>query len=178
MEKILAEVKAWEGSHTEDLKRLSFLFRKMIYIIKENGGEAVLRYNIRADRLKIWIATRRRILPNNLYSKLDHVDTEAVLNKKALVRSNISKTELKIGNSLYYIDLSMILYLELFIRFNRTCRPQGSEYTHGDIPLFNTILQGLESGYRFCFRSLLINLAQYHTLYDTYDFLRVDMLGG
>ncbi|KAI3027373.1 hypothetical protein CBS147347_4659 [Aspergillus niger] len=36
----------------------------------------------------------------------------------------------------------------------------------------------LESGYRFCFRSLPVDLAQYHTLCETYDFLGVDVVGG
>ncbi|KAE8384247.1 hypothetical protein BDV23DRAFT_177209 [Aspergillus alliaceus] len=72
----------------------------------------------------------------------------------------------------------MIPYLESCVRFDRTRRLYGSEYTHGDIPLFDTALKGLESGYRFCFRSLPVDLAQYHVLCKTYDFLRVDVLGG
>jgi hypothetical protein len=104
--------------------------------------------------------------------------TEGVTCEKAPVGSGSSKAMLKIGNTLYDIDLSMIPYLASFVRFERNCQPEGSEFTHGDIPLFDTALKGLESGYRFCFRSLPVDLAQYHTLCETYDFLGVDVLGG
>ncbi|OJJ65537.1 hypothetical protein ASPBRDRAFT_672065 [Aspergillus brasiliensis CBS 101740] len=45
-------------------------------------------------------------------------------------------------------------------------------------PLFDFALQELESCYRFCFRSLPVDLAQYHTFCETYDFLGVDGLVG
>ncbi|KAI3065770.1 hypothetical protein CBS147353_8222 [Aspergillus niger] len=65
----------------------------------------------------------------------------------------------------------MIPYLASFVRFERNRQPQGSEFTHGDSPLFDAALQELESCYGFCFRSLPVDLAQYHTLCETYDFL-------
>ncbi|PYH28320.1 uncharacterized protein BO87DRAFT_452354, partial [Aspergillus neoniger CBS 115656] len=78
----------------------------------------------------------------------------------------------------YNIDLSMIPYLTSFVRFERNRQPQGSEFTHGNSPLFDAAQQELESCYRFCFQSLLVDLAQYHTLCETYDFLGVDGLGS
>ncbi|KAB8202240.1 hypothetical protein BDV34DRAFT_237091 [Aspergillus parasiticus] len=178
VDKVLAEVRAWEESHAEDLKKLSCLFRKMIHITKENGGKAILQYDVLADRLEIWTAVGRRMLPDDLYFTLDHVGTEAASNEKVPGRSDSSKTELKIGHSLYHVGLSMIPYLESCVRFDFTSRPHGSEYTHSDIPLFDTALKGLESGYRFCFRPLPVDPAQYHVIWETYDFLRVDVLGG
>ena len=43
---------------------------------------------------------------------------------------------------------------------------------------FDVALKGIESGYRQCFRSLPADLSQHRILCDTYDFLRVDVLGG
>ncbi|RAQ60936.1 hypothetical protein AFCA_011028 [Aspergillus flavus] len=178
VECIVTEIKEWEESHGEDLRGLSSLFKKLIGLVKGNGGTAILRYDTRNDRLELWTAAKRKMLPDDLYFRLDHHDTEGVTCEKAPVGSGPSKTLLKIGNTLYNVDLSMIPYLASFVSFERNRQPQGSEFTHGDIPLFDTALQGLESGYRFCFRSLPVDLAQYHTLCETYDFLGVDVLGG
>ncbi|GFG19228.1 geranylgeranyl pyrophosphate synthetase [Aspergillus udagawae] len=159
VERVVTEIKEWEESHGEDLRRLSSLFKKLIGIVKGNGGTAILRYDTKNDRLELWTAAKGKMLPDDLYSKLDHHNTEGVTCKKAPVGSGPSKTMLKIGNTLYNIGLSMIPYLASFVRFERNRQPEGSEFTHSDIPLFDTALQGLESGYRFCFRSLPLDLA-------------------
>jgi hypothetical protein len=39
-------------------------------------------------------------------------------------------------------------------------------------------LKGVESGYRQCFRSLHANLSQYRTLFEAYNFLKIDILSG
>ena len=46
------------------------------------------------------------------------------------------------------------------------------------VPLFDIALQGIESGYRKCFRALPPDLSQHHSLCDTYELLCVDILGG
>lgn len=78
----------------------------------------------------------------------------------------------------YDIDVSKIPYLSSFVNFRANTQPQSTEFVHGPIPLFDIALKGIESGYRQCFRSLPADLSQHHTLCDTYDFLRIDVLGG
>ena len=78
----------------------------------------------------------------------------------------------------YEIDVSKIPYLLSFVAFQANAQPQSTELIHGPIPVFGIALKGIESGYRQCFRSLPADLSEYRILCDTYDFLRVDVLGG
>lgn len=78
----------------------------------------------------------------------------------------------------YDIEVSKIPYLSSFVGSQPNTQPQTTEFVHGPIPLFDVALKGIESGYRQCFRSLPPSLSQHHTLCDTYELLRVDVLGG
>lgn len=78
----------------------------------------------------------------------------------------------------YDIDVFKILYLLSFVDFQANAQPQSIELVHDPIPLFDIALKGIESGYRQCFRSLPADLSQHRILCDTYDLLRVDVLGG
>jgi len=92
--------------------------------------------------------------------------------------SSSSTTTIRIGNVHYDIDVSKIPYLLSFVDFQANAQPQSTELVHDSIPLFDVALKGVESGYRQCFRSLPADLSQHRILCDTYDFLRVDVLGG
>jgi hypothetical protein len=70
----------------------------------------------------------------------------------------------------------MIPYLASFVQDRRSARPPTSEFVHSTIPLFKTTLKGLELRFRHCFRSLKVDLPEYHTLCNTYRFLEVDVL--
>jgi hypothetical protein len=87
------------------------------------------------------------------------------------------RTPIRIGDVHYDMDVSKILYLSSFVDFQANAQPQSTEFAHGPIPLFNIALKGIESGYRQCFRSLPADLSQHRILCDTYDFLRIDVLG-
>lgn len=87
-------------------------------------------------------------------------------------------TTIRIGDVRYDIDVSKIPYLLSFVDFQANAQPQSTELVHDPIPLFDIALKGIESGYRQCFRSLPTDLSQHRILCDTYDFLRVDVLGG
>ena len=78
----------------------------------------------------------------------------------------------------YDIDISKIPYMSSFVDFQANAQPQSTEFVHEPIPLFDIALKGLESGYRQCFRSLPADLSQHHVLCETYDYLRIDVLGG
>lgn len=54
----------------------------------------------------------------------------------------------------------------------------STEFVHEHINLFDVSLKGVDSGYRQCFRSLPIGLSQYRSLFETYNFLGVDVLSG
>lgn len=85
---------------------------------------------------------------------------------------------IRIGDVRYDIDISKIPYLSSFVDFQGHTQPQSAELVHDPIPLFDIALKGIESGYRQCFRSLPADLSQHRILCDTYDFLRVEILGG
>ena len=87
-------------------------------------------------------------------------------------------TTIRIGDVRYDIDVSKIPHLSSFVDFQANAQLQSTELVHDPIPLFDIALKGIESGYRQCFRSLPADLSQHRILCDTYDFLRVDVLGG
>jgi hypothetical protein len=89
----------------------------------------------------------------------------------------IQHTLITIGGVNYDIDVSQIPYLSSFANFNGKAQPQGTELVHGPIPLMDAALNGIQSGYRQCFRALPPDLSQHHILCETYDFLGIDVLG-
>ena len=96
-----------------------------------------------------------------------------------MTATSISKYyTIRVGDVRYDIDASTIPYLLSFVDFQANAQPQSIELVHDPIPLFDIALKGIESGYRQCFRSLPADLSQHRILCDTYDFLRVDVLGG
>lgn len=96
-----------------------------------------------------------------------------------MTATSISKYyTIRVGDVRYDIDVSKIPYLLSFVDFQANAQPQSIELVHDPIPLFDIALKGIESGYRQCFRSLPADLSQHRILCDTYDLLRVDVLGG
>ncbi|KXG54471.1 uncharacterized protein PGRI_076150 [Penicillium griseofulvum] len=169
---VTREIAEWERNHANDLWRLVVLVKGIIRVVRENGGNAVVKYDGRSDSLALLKSKGGRMLADDLYSKLDETgSTEAI-------DTNSRKTRLRIGDTFYNVDISTIPYLSAFVRFQGVSQPQKTEFIHGSIALFDVALRGLESGYRQCFRSLRDDIPQYHTLCETYDFLGVDVLGG
>ena len=78
----------------------------------------------------------------------------------------------------YSVNVFKIPYLASFVQLRKVTQPETNEFIHEPINLFDVALRGIESSYRQCFRSLPINLLQYHTLFETYKFLNVDFLSG
>ena len=74
--------------------------------------------------------------------------------------------------------MSKIPYLASFVRLQKIAHPEATEFIHEPINLFDIALKGIEMGYRQCFRSLLTDLSEYRTLFETYKFLNVDVLSG
>ncbi|RDK41116.1 hypothetical protein M752DRAFT_284606 [Aspergillus phoenicis ATCC 13157] len=76
----------WEESHRENLRRLDSLFKKLINIVKKSR-----------DRLEVWIAAMVKILPDDLYSKLDYNDAEDAFYERAPAGWGPLEIMLKIG---------------------------------------------------------------------------------
>ncbi|KAF2463440.1 uncharacterized protein BDR25DRAFT_329674 [Lindgomyces ingoldianus] len=174
------------------------LIRKIINIVKECGGNAVLKYNVEGDKLVVCKVERKEMLPKDLYSKWDdrhHLGAETDAKNDGIQgpkiaqkrRESISATRtmrddfkltIKIGDVDYSVHVSKIPYWASFVRLQKVTHPESTEFIHEPINLFDVALRGVESGYRQCFRSLSTNLSQYRTLFDTYKFLDVDVLGS
>ena len=78
VEDVTAEIKSWQERKQNELRQLAALIRKIINLVKESGGKAVLRYEVEGDKLVICKAEKKDVLPIELYSKWDDVyDLEA-----------------------------------------------------------------------------------------------------
>ena len=71
VEDVAAVIKDWEKRKQNDLRKLAALIRQIINLVKECGGNAVLRYNVEGDKLVVSKVERKEILPKDLYSKWD-----------------------------------------------------------------------------------------------------------
>jgi hypothetical protein len=80
-----------------------------------------------------------------------------------------------VGGTSYSIDPLKIPYFQSYIDFQTK---SGDELVHGSIPYFDTAFNGIENGFRHCFRQLPIDLEAYHALCETFDFLNVGVLQG
>ncbi|EGC45398.1 conserved hypothetical protein [Histoplasma capsulatum var. duboisii H88] len=173
VEDVTRELAKWEEGHSSDLRALVILIKEIIRAVRENGGNAVIKYDGRSDSLGVWMRSGSRMLPDDLYSKFDNK-----MEPTQAPESEAQKTTIKIGDAVYNIDISRMPYLSTFVSSQRLVQPQSTNLIHQDIPLFDVALKGLESGYRQCFRSLRGGIVQYHILCETYDFLGVNVLAG
>ena len=71
VEDVAAVIKTWEERKQNDLRKLAALIRKIISLVKECGGNAVLKYNVEGDKLVVCKVERKEMLPKDLYSKWD-----------------------------------------------------------------------------------------------------------
>jgi hypothetical protein len=107
VENLTPEIRKWEEGHQPDLSTLAMVMKKIIKVVRESGGSATIKYDDQTDKLVIWKAEGKTILPDDLYSRIDHtnsakVDLFANLNKTTESRS--SKTTVKVGDILFDID--------------------------------------------------------------------------
>ncbi|KAG9228956.1 hypothetical protein BJ875DRAFT_524765 [Amylocarpus encephaloides] len=198
VEDIAATVKCWETQHQNDLGKLAALIKKIINLVKECGGNAVLKYTVEGDKLVLSKVERKEMLPKDLYSKWDDgysfrketrsqqdriqepeiAQTEQENTPTIRTMADNPKATMIIGGVNYSVDLSKIPYLESYIRLQKPSQPQATEFIHGPINLFDVAFKGVESGYRQCFRSLPTELSQYRTLLQTFEFLNVNILNN
>lgn len=75
VENVTAQIKSWEERKQNDLRKLAALIRRIINLVKEFRGNAVLKYNVEGDKLVVCKVKRKEILPRDLYSKWDDVQS-------------------------------------------------------------------------------------------------------
>jgi hypothetical protein len=69
VEDVASEIKSWEERKQNNLGKLAALIRKIISLIKECRGDAVLKYNVEGDKLVVYKVIRKEMLLKDLYSK-------------------------------------------------------------------------------------------------------------
>lgn len=69
IEDVAAVFKSWEERKQDDLRKLAAQIRKTINLVKEFGGNAVLKYDVEGDKLVVHKVERTEMLPRDLYSK-------------------------------------------------------------------------------------------------------------
>ncbi|KAL2784240.1 hypothetical protein BJX66DRAFT_330128 [Aspergillus keveii] len=80
----------------EDVTWLAMLIKEIIRVVRDNGGNAVVKHDGKSDSLEVRTRDGKRMLPLDLYSKLgDKVESTQV------IRSDPRKMILKIGDTVY-----------------------------------------------------------------------------
>ncbi|KAI1077203.1 hypothetical protein F5B20DRAFT_572348 [Whalleya microplaca] len=72
VEDVTAEIKEWEQEKQVSLKKLASLMKKILSVVREYGGSAVIKYDITIDRLVVKKVEGKQMLPKELYSKWDN----------------------------------------------------------------------------------------------------------
>jgi hypothetical protein len=70
VEDVSDQIKDWEENNQPDLKRLVALIKKITAMVKERGGSALLKYDIKEQKL-VFNPGQGKLLPNDLYSIWD-----------------------------------------------------------------------------------------------------------
>lgn len=72
VEDVTLDIKRWEENHEADLKKLAALIKKLISVVKENGGSGVVKYDIgQGGKLVVWQSDGKKLLPDDVYARLD-----------------------------------------------------------------------------------------------------------
>ena len=74
VEDVAALIKRWEERNQTDLKKLAALIKKIVNVVKERGGNAIIKYDVGGDKLLVRKVDGKKMLPKDLYSKWDDRD--------------------------------------------------------------------------------------------------------
>ncbi len=74
VEDVAPEILRWEKDNQDDLRKLAALINKILIVVKELGGNAVVKYTAMEERLVIGKVDGEMMLPEDLYSKWDDTD--------------------------------------------------------------------------------------------------------
>jgi len=73
VEDVAAQIRSWEERKQKDLRKLAALIRRIISLMKEYGGNAVLKYSVEGDKLVVCKGENKEMLPKDFYLKWDDV---------------------------------------------------------------------------------------------------------
>lgn len=152
VEDMTDKIQKWEDANQVDLRRLAALIAKLASIVKQGGGKATVKYDDRGDKLVVWQASGRRMLPEDLYAKWTGTD----------VTTDRDSFDSACGQS-------VVLDQE---------KGHHKYTTRKDTPLSDVISYGLDHGFRHFFRRLPTQLSEYYTLCKALDSLAIDVLEG
>ena len=74
VEDVAALIKRWEERNQTDLRKLAALITKILNVVKKCGGNAIVKYDVKGDKLVVLKVDGKKILPKDLYSKWDDRD--------------------------------------------------------------------------------------------------------
>jgi hypothetical protein len=74
IEDVAAFINRWEERNQSDLKKLASLINRILTVVKDCGGNAMVKYDEQEDKLVIRKVTGKKMLPKDLYSKWDDRD--------------------------------------------------------------------------------------------------------
>lgn len=66
---ITTAVKNWENAHQEDIGKLVALINRILRVTRSWGGSSTIRYDIQKDKLLIKKTERKKMLPEDIYSR-------------------------------------------------------------------------------------------------------------
>lgn len=69
VEDVTAQIKEWEDRNQANLTKLAVLIRKIIAVARDNGGNAIVRYDVKISKLVVTGFDGKKMLPKDLYSK-------------------------------------------------------------------------------------------------------------
>ena len=69
VEDMTAAVKDWEQTHQGDIKRLIALISRILRVTRNWGGSSTIHYDLLKDKLVIKKIERKKMLPDDLYSR-------------------------------------------------------------------------------------------------------------
>ena len=78
VEDVAAEIRRWEKRNQMDLRKLAALINKILNVVKGYGGNAIVKYDDKGDKLVVRKVDGKKMLPKDLYSKWDDRDNSEV----------------------------------------------------------------------------------------------------
>ena len=74
VEDVATEVQKWGDEHRADLMRLAGLIKKIVTVVKDSDGKAVVTYDGKSDVLVLRKSSGKKMLPEELYAKWNDTD--------------------------------------------------------------------------------------------------------
>jgi hypothetical protein len=74
VEDVAVQIRLWEEGNQNYLRKLAALINRIRNVVKGCGGNAIVKYDDKGDKLVVWKVDGKKMLPKDLYSKWDDRD--------------------------------------------------------------------------------------------------------